>query len=1836
MAPIEEGINASGTTIGGASGKKGSRTAASPNPKQGPGVFGRGAPAAKFAKPRSVIMGERSEKSKELLDAIQIRSLLHGKPDKLWATVGARIVPKHAFGSSADTPDPVISYAGPPNSNSDLDYSDRIISIVGSQVVLTNVEDGNKYFVAGRPDNVVGILHIAIDHTMQLISVCENTLNATEEESDNQLKSQLSIYSIASKDRECLATLIHPNSSQFTASLFTRGTGASAKQVVALCGAPMPEIVIWNWDTKKTIKVVSLPQVVSRLKCTPTAQFMLTTSGESGLRSWYHQGETLASTNLLPQAKDPNEANIIEHTWMPSGNGLNKLCALSNVLEPGDGKRNNFRRQLVYILEGPDQQDAAKSEKVSAAKHAHSSGNPVLLELRQTITLRLNKEEENAKFAAICPSTKGFVIAGNYGHISFYERTDDKREPYIEVRHLILGQDFPLVGVCMLPSEHNIVVITDIGRLLSIPVEMAIEATAVGGKGVHGDEEASSVASISEGERLVGYGAADVTHGGVHSGGITCASMAIERSIIVTLCTEDNTARVWNYETQKCEVVHYFGSDEPLSLAVHSSGFSMIVSFKDRVRGYNIGMASLKPYREVIQKGCKEIMYSHGGTYFACASGINLVVFNTSTFKQVMNFQGHMMPIKRIAWAPGDLVLFSASVDGTVYGWPTARDGRIDVVASNPRASAILGLEIDTSSMKFLPPLPDNAEDGVRAQRVEEDRFVILATLNGRITTPAWAYDNSTWNHVKNHNHVIHDEESAAVTCLKLSASRRHLFAGTKSGTVRIYAWPPVGDNKVGLYAEVLAHKGAVVSIYESPRGDRLVTAGEDGAVFCFSMVKAPWTNQSFADTKIASAPEAEAPVSAAASELMAGLGDLSEDPYEYNNQVLLLGADEMEEHVEQVANLKKQLKDLESTTAYKLSQSENSARENQRRMAAEFDETLNEERDRYEQLRTEFDDKVKSLLTTIETKESDSLKVVSDLENRYEHKLSDQLDRYDKLAEEMELLRQKCEGLLLADRNDFTKQLNDTINNARLREKKMRTENKRITDDRASDESAFKEILSQQEHEYEDELRQLIAAAEGELIVERENIGKLRTLVQTKNTKLDQLKKKLIELSMASKARATLLTNEKNEKVKLLETIEHYKKNLAEREEVVAEKEKIIMELRSKTRTLENFRFVLDHRLQQLSAERGPIASHIEGLERHISAMYEELVEEFENKKESEILKEKTEQRSNLVLEDLGRARVALRKSDRYINGFKRELGNIVSAMVIGKELEESVRLLYRKYVKGEVIGETTVKASEQAAAAANTLIHKKDDELAALSPIHGGGGNSTLVGGAGAKGKAFALEVEETLIESAKEAERQKISKGKEASQLKHRLEATRQEGLLMSRKRLGENSNLLFEVNDLRKDVNIGHRKLQERDETIKELEHQIRTLKKSLTGRSVAGDQSVSATMRAETPNIVATFNAPPTVSRHPPSNFDVEMGDSPDSKMLQGEDEGPHDRENVHTPNAVQSKHPFVLQTSKSESALRKAAGVGLDARPAAPKWIVHNALLNRAKSDAEIANINKAEVAAVQATGQALMPDSYQGAKPIASDQMQNRALKKEEKKLHDFKARDLQLLQSERDALAVQLDEAWRVRENQRVEISQLRKQLMRLSGQGFGNRESLSAGGGTSASHGRAHGTGTADDFNIQMSDEFRGEDPSIVWGDAQAGGSLVLNNEPLRVTPGLTHADRTGVPSEGDLHDMRLGSVPTEAPYPNKSNLRITQMASNKKPIAKLAKVSKTTGKGSKTEKEKSEILDANKSKAESTTTKASGNTVSLPKINPSNSAIESSTQMDIDDNEDDNDD
>jgi len=131
---------------------------------------------------------------------------------------------------------------------------------------------------------------------------------------------------------------------------------------------------------------------------------------------------------------------------------------------------------------------------------------------------------------------------------------------------------------------------------------------------------------------------------------------------------------------------------------------------------------------------------------------------------------------------------------------------------------------------------------------------------------------------------VMPGDAAHAVTTLYLSPTRNWLYAGTSTGALRIYPWPPVDVEELlgikgaadggaadapggpatpasrglltaaggglggqaanpvvtmhGLYNELQVHTSAVVGIRESPNESTLLTVGEDGSVFVFHLTK--------------------------------------------------------------------------------------------------------------------------------------------------------------------------------------------------------------------------------------------------------------------------------------------------------------------------------------------------------------------------------------------------------------------------------------------------------------------------------------------------------------------------------------------------------------------------------------------------------------------------------------------------------------------------------------------------------------------------------------------------------------------------------------------------------------------------------------------------------------------------------------------------------------------------------------------------------------------------------------------------------------------------------------
>lgn len=98
---------------------------------------------------------------------------------------------------------------------------------------------------------------------------------------------------------------------------------------------------------------------------------------------------------------------------------------------------------------------------------------PVNLELRQTIVIKNPNPvfgggsimsglaggpsntglsmlgPQGLRIESFTPCGKGFLVVGSNGHCAIYDRTDEKRDPYVEVKRFTLGS-LHFIGNCLL------------------------------------------------------------------------------------------------------------------------------------------------------------------------------------------------------------------------------------------------------------------------------------------------------------------------------------------------------------------------------------------------------------------------------------------------------------------------------------------------------------------------------------------------------------------------------------------------------------------------------------------------------------------------------------------------------------------------------------------------------------------------------------------------------------------------------------------------------------------------------------------------------------------------------------------------------------------------------------------------------------------------------------------------------------------------------------------------------------------------------------------------------------------------------------------------------------------------------------------------------------------------------------------------------------------------------------------------------------------------------------------------------------------------------------------
>ena len=861
---------------------------------------------------------------------------------KILELVKTQLTIKHSFGSSIIPNDGLQVYNSGRN---ERDLRDRLMYKVGRQLCILEPESNEEKFIVDRRKDVTDVLHFTISDNKKHLSVCESLKN----NGDDIPKGRVTIYSL--NTLQVVKHLNGPNDEEFIVSMFC----GDPKMIAAYTeGNNERLVVIWQWEKERIHKTHLFTVPLSKIRCAPSATLMLTTTGPNHIKVWFLGSDGLfKSGNLLPAAKE-NE-NFIDHIWLPSSGGIHKMIALIGH----DSKTTSaavMSRQIIQIFEGGD------------AAQGHVINAPISLNMVQTEVMKVDGVN-GVVATAIVASQKGFALVGANGFIAVYERADDRKYPYAEIRRLKVGSEHFICGALSL-AETYIYVVSNTKRLLSIPVDAkpSEESTE------QNDNNNTSTEAGEGGLDLFKLSGATELQRGFHLQPILCADMARGRPLIATI-SADQSCRIWNYETLTCDLINYFRTDESLTLSMHPSGFQMLISFKDRIKLFNILIDRLQGYQEVILKNCKEAKFSNGGQFFAAVSSINVNVYETTTGMQVASFQGHTMTVRRLSWAPGDQVIFSAGMDGNIYGWPVAQEGRLDIL-SNSRGSAICDMIVDCTNTSF-PKNDHLEEEGLTLDQFQsQSRTLVLSSIDGHMKMPEWSLEvrRETRGNVKE-PHIILGDEHFAITALCLSSKRDLLYAGTKSGSVRVYAWPPTGDAAVGAYLEYHIHNAPVVSIKESPVGNTLVSVAEDGSVFVY-------TSNKISEKEEEKKNEDEL---------------LLEDEVAFNNTVVMISVEQMEENIQAIVDLKKQLQETNQKHSFQEHRRESEFAEQLKGVVEKHEYMLTTEKSKAEKERTMFEGKVRDLLIKIENAETEQVKVRAEVENRYEHRLAEQLDRYDR-----------------------------------------------------------------------------------------------------------------------------------------------------------------------------------------------------------------------------------------------------------------------------------------------------------------------------------------------------------------------------------------------------------------------------------------------------------------------------------------------------------------------------------------------------------------------------------------------------------------------------------------------------------------------------------------------------------------------------------------------------------------------------------------------------------------------------------------------------------------------
>jgi len=394
-----------------------------------------------------------------------------------------------------------------------------------------------------------------------------------------------------------------------------------------------------------------------------------------------------------------------------------------------------------------------------------------------------------------------------------------------------------------------------------------------------------------------------------------------------------------------------------------------------------------------------------------------------------------------------------------------------------------------------------------------------------------------------------------------------------------------------------------------------------------------------------------------------------------------LISRSAVEEQRGQMLDLTEQIKELSTSTEYKVHMKEQYYTELIKKQQAVQDGLRESEQQRYETLKRMKEKQELEAAEAIQSMEEAHMKAAEELEALYERKLAMHAARYDEMKgakddiqcefeERIEVM--KREHAVMLERQHFAAE-------KALQEKSRAMEELQARYDK--DMARFDVFLTETEEVADIEIAKILDKSKSDLQIQKDQNSLHKTEVALYKKNFKKYKEELEEKEKQHIKNQEAIENYKVKITVLKDEVMRLKGQVSERESQIVEREKRISDLKNKARELEKFKFVLDYRNEELNKLIEPKDRMLKELQNQIGELDNELQSDSKNKLGLKQELDDQEEKMMAQYHELQKERRRTNDKERFIQQFIKELHKLVTEMDPSM-WREAIRKLHHKYV--------------------------------------------------------------------------------------------------------------------------------------------------------------------------------------------------------------------------------------------------------------------------------------------------------------------------------------------------------------------------------------------------------------------------------------------------------------------------------------------------------------------------------------------------------------------------